>query len=339
MKRPVNLSRLSAPLVDADRRRWLLAAGGSALGLGVAHGANPQQQFPRSQGKIIVPYTPGGPTDVVARLVAQKLQETWSQPVIVDYKPGAGTTIGADFVAKSTPGAQVIGIVGSAFTINPALRKAMPYDTVKDLAGITQIASVQLAIVARPDAPFNTLAELIAYAKRSPGKLSYGTAGAGSGMHLGAELLKREGGFDMLHAPFKGSAPAYTELMGGRIDLVVDALLATTPYVKSGRMKMIATMGDRRVDGFDYPVVSETLPGFQVSGMLGLVVPRATSSSVIGKIQQDVASVLQEPDTKRRIEEQGMTVVASTPAQFDALLQSEMKRWAGVVNDAGIQLD
>ena len=154
-------------------------------------------------------------------------------------------------------------MVNSSFAVNPSLRKTLPYDTLKDLAGVTQIANLQLAIVARPDAPFNTLPELIAYAKKNPGKLTYGTPGAGSTTHLGAELLKREAGFDMLHSPFKGSAPAHTELMGGRIDLVVDPFLSVLPYVKAGRMKMIATLGDKRVPGYDYPTVAETAARLQ----------------------------------------------------------------------------
>jgi tripartite-type tricarboxylate transporter receptor subunit TctC len=331
---------LHPPLpVSPARRRLLLASGVAALGLHTSLDAHAQQDFPKSPVKIIVPFGPGGPTDTVARLIGQKLQETWNQPVIVDYKPGAGTTIGADFVAKSPPDGLVLGLVNSSFAVNPALRKNLPYDTVKDLAGVTQIANLQLAVVARPDAPFNTLPELIAYAKKNPGKLTYGTPGAGGTAHLGVELLKRDAGFDMLHAPFKGSAPAHTELMGGRIDLVVDPFLSVQPYVKAGRMKMIATMGDKRVEGFDYPTVAETLPGFQVNALLGFVAPRATPRPVVEKIQQDIARILRQPEMKKRIEEQGMTVVASTPTQFDAFVQSEMKRYARIVSDAGIQAE
>jgi tripartite-type tricarboxylate transporter receptor subunit TctC len=313
-----------------------MAGGLIAAGLGISHPAA-AQEFPKGPVKIIIPFAPGGPTDTVGRLIAQKLQEIWGQPVIIDYKPGAGTAIGADFVAKSAPDGLTFGMVNSSFAVNPSLRKSLPYDTVRDLSGITQIANLQLAIVARPDAPFNTLPELIAYAKKNPGKLTYGTPGAGSTTHLGAELLKREAGFDMLHSPFKGSAPAHTELMGGRIDIVVDPFLSILPYVKAGRMKMIATLGEKRVEGFNYPTVAETLPGFHVNALLGFVAPHATPRAVVQKIQADTEKVLRNPEMRKRIEEQGMEVVASKPEQFDAFVQSEMKRWARVIGEAGIQ--
>lgn len=321
-----------------NRRHLLISAAGlMTAGLGNSLPAAAQATFPRAPVKIIIPFAPGGPTDTVGRLIGQKLQEIWSQPVIIDYKPGAGTAIGADFVAKSAADGLTIGMVNSSFAVNPSLRKTLPYDTIKDLAGITQIANLELAIVAQPNAPFSNIAELIAYAKKNPGTLTYGTPGAGSTTHLGAELLKREAGFDMLHAPFKGSAPAHTELMGGRIDLVFDPFLSVLPYVKAGRMKLIATIGNKRVSGFDFPTVAETLPGFQVNALLGFIAPRATPAAVVQKMQRDVAAVLAQPETRKRIEEQGMSVVASTPAQFDAFVQTEMKRWAKTIAEAGIQ--
>ena len=216
-----------------------------------------------------MPFPPGGPIDTVARLIAQHLQEIWGQVVNIDYKPGAGTVIGVDYVVESPPDGLTIVMVNSSLAVNPSLRRAMPYRTPQDIAGITQIANLQLALVARPDAPFNTLAELVAYAKKNPGKLTYGTPGAGSTTQVGTELLKHETGIDMLHSPFKGSAPAHTELMGGRIDLVADPFLSVMPYVKAGRMKMIATMGEHKVSGTDYPTVAEMLPGFSVNALLG----------------------------------------------------------------------
>ena len=312
---------------------------GAALALGAATPAR-AQDFPRAPVKIIIPFPPGGPTDTVGRMLAQKLQEIWGQPVLIDYKAGAGTVIGVDFVAKSAPDGYTFGMVNSSLAVNPTLRKSMPYNTLKDISGVTQLANLQLAIVARPDAPFNTLPELIAYAKKNPGKLTYGTPGAGSTTHLGAELLKREAGFDMLHSPFKGSAPAHTELMGGRIDLVVDPFLSILSYVKAGRMKMIATMGEQRVPGYpQYPTVAEVLPGFSVSALLGFVVPSATPRVVVQKIQADTARVLANPETRKRIEELGMEIVASTPEKFDAFIQSEMKKWARVVTEAKIEAE
>ena len=298
------------------------------------------QDYPRAPVRIVVPFPPGGPTDTVARMLGQKLQESWGQPVIIDYKPGAGTVIGIDYVAKSAPDGLTIGMINSAFAVNPSLRKSMPYDTVRDLAGAVQIANLQLAIVARPDAPFSSIPELIAYGRKNPGKLTYGTPGPGSTTHLGAELLKRTAGFDMLHAPFKGSAPAHTELMGGRIDLMFDPFLSVQPFIKAGRMKLIATLGEKRVAGFEQvPTVAESIPGFNVSALLGFVVPRATPAAVVQKISADTARALASPQIRARVEELAMEVVGSKPEQFDAFIQAEMKRWARVISEAKIEAE
>ena len=316
--------------------RWLLTAA-LTCGAVAAAPASFAQDYPKSPVKIVIPFPPGGPTDTVGRLLAAKLQETWGQPVVIDYKPGAGTVIGADFVAKSAPDGLTLGMVNSSLAVNPTLRKKLPYDPTKDLAGVTQLFNMQLAIVARPDAPFNNLKELIAYAKAHPGKLNYGTPGAGSTTHLGAELLKREAGFDMQHVAMKGSAPAHTELMGGRLDLVVDPLLSVLPYVQAGRMKMIATMGDRRVAGHDFPTVAEVIPGFHVGALLGFVAPAGTPGPILQKIQADTARALATPDMKKRAEEFGLEIVGSRPEQFDAFIASEMRKWGKVVTEAKIE--
>lgn len=297
------------------------------------------QDFPKAPVKVVIPFPPGGPTDTVGRILAKNLQDAWGQPVLIDYKPGAGTVIGADFVAKSAPDGLTIGMVNSSLAVNPTLRKQLPYDTLKDLSGVTQLFDMQLAIVARPDAPFNNIAELIAYARKNPGKLNYGTPGAGSTTHLGAELLQREAGFTMQHVGMKGSAPAHTELMGGRLDLVVDPFLSILPYVKAGRMKMIATMGTQRVAGHDYPTVAEVIPGFNVGALLGFVVPAGTPKAVVRKIQVDTAKALASPEIQERAREYGLKVVASSPDQFDALIAREMQRWGKIVTEAKIQAE
>ncbi len=298
------------------------------------------QDYPKGPVKLVIPFPPGGPTDTVARMIGIKLQEIWGQPVVLDYKPGGGTVIGVDMVAKAPADGYTMVMVNSAFAVNPGLRKTMPYNTTKDLAPVTQLANLQLAIVARPDAPFNNLRELIAYAKANPGKLTYGTPGAGSTTHLGMELLKREAAIDVLHAPFKGSAPSHTELMGGRIDIAVDPFLSILQYVKAGRMKMIATMGSTRVPGYEqYPTVAEVLPNFTVSALLGFVAPAGTPRAVVNKIAADTAKVLALPDIRKRIDELGMVVVASKPEEFEAFVQSEMQRWARVSREAKIETE
>ncbi|MCS6766516.1 MAG: tripartite tricarboxylate transporter substrate binding protein [Candidatus Protistobacter heckmanni] len=322
-------------------RKFCAAALALAAAAGFWSAPAAAQDFPKNPVKIIIPFPPGGPTDTVARLIGQKLQEIWSQPVIIDYKPGGSTMIGVDYIAKSAPDGYTIGIVNSSFAVNPSLHKTMAYNTLKDLSGVTQLANLQLAIVARTDALFNNVAEMIAYAKKHPGQLTYGTPGAGSTTHLGMELLKRTAGIDILHSPFKGSAPAHTELMGGRIDLVVDPFLSILPYVQSGRMKMIATLGDKRVPGYEskYPTVSETIPGFNVNALLGFIVAAGTPRAAVAKIQADTARVLAIPEVKKRVEELGMEVVASKPEQFDAMVQADMKKWARIVTEAKITVE
>jgi tripartite-type tricarboxylate transporter receptor subunit TctC len=322
--------------------RWINLCAGLLAGTMAfaAPAATPTAEtYPTGPVKIIIPFPPGGPTDTIGRMLAQKLQETWGQPVIIDYKPGAGTVIGADYVAKSAPDGLTIGMVNSSLAVNPTLRGKLPYDTQKDLAGVTQLFDMQLALVARPDAPFNNLKELIAYARKNPGKLNYGTPGAGSTTHLGAELLKREAGFEMQHIAMKGSAPAHTELMGGRLDLVVDPFLSILPYVQAGKMKMIATLGAKRVAGHDYPTVAEVIPGFDVGALLGFVAPAGTPKPVLQKIQADTAKALASPEVKKRAQEYGLAIVGSKPEEFDAFIAREMKRWGRVVTEAHIRVD
>lgn len=298
------------------------------------------EEFPHGPVKLIVPFPPGGPTDILARHIATRLQESWGLPVLLDFKPGAGTVIGVDAVAKAPPDGQTLGMVNTSVSINPALKKSLPYDTSKDIVGVTQLASLELALVARNSAPFSTVRDLIDYAKRNPGKISYATAGAGSTTHLGAEILKREAGIDMLHVPMKGSAPAYTELMGDRIDLLIDPLFAVRPYVRAGKMKMIATLGATRARGPDpYPTIGETVRGFNVGAMLGIIAPARTPRDVVTRIQSTIALILAQPALRAQLEEQGMTVIGSTPAEFDAFIRNEMTRWQRVVIEANIQAE
>ena len=295
-------------------------------------------EFPKGTVRFIVPFPPGGPTDTLTRIVSAKLQEMWARPAIVEYKPGGNTSVGIDAVAKSAPDGHTIGMVNSAFPILPLLRKSMPYDTLRDLAGVTQLVEIELALVANPQAPFNTLGELVAYARRNPGKLNYATPGAGGTAHLTGELLKRAAGIDIVHVPYKGSAPAQTDLMGGRVELMIDPFFSALPFVRAGRMKVIATAGERRMASFEqYPAIAETYPDFQVKALLGLVVPVATARPIVNRIQADAARALQ--NERRRIEELGMQVVASRPEQFDAFVRSDQKKWAKIIEEAKIELD
>lgn len=315
-------------------RRLLLAA------LLAASGSVCAQDFPKGPVRFVVPFTAGGPTDTIARLMTIKLQEMWGQPVVIEYKPGAGTVVGVDYVAKSAADGQTVGIVVSSYSINPVLRRSMPYDTLKDLAGVTRLTSFPLGLMAHPAEPYNDLKGLVAHAKANPGKLAYATPGAGGTSHLQVELLKTIAGIDLLHVPYKGSAPAHTDVIAGRVALMSDPLFSVMPQVRAGKMKVIAVSTEKRVPGFDqFPTIAETYPGFDVVAYLGFVVPIATPRPVVQKIYADSVRAVRLPDVAARIAELGNQIVGSTPAEFDSFVAADMKKWAKVIADAKIPLE
>jgi len=298
------------------------------------------QDYPKGPVRLIVPFTAGGPTDVIARLMSQKLEAIWSQPVVVDYKPGAGTVVGVAHVAQSAPDGQTIGIVVSSYTINPVLRRSMPYDTLKDLRGVSMLTTFAIALAANPGAPFDDIKGLVEYAKNNPGKLSFATPGVGGTTHLAVELLKSIAGIDMVHVPYKGSAPAQTDVIAGRVPLMSDPLFSAMPFVRAGKLKILAVTTAKRVPGFEqFPTVAETYPGFDVLAYLGFVVPKATPEAVVKAIQSASAKALAMPDLRKRIEELGNAPVASTPEEFDRFIAADMKKWANVIKDAKIPLE
>jgi tripartite-type tricarboxylate transporter receptor subunit TctC len=298
------------------------------------------QEYPKGVVKLVIPFPPGGPTDVMGRIVAQKLQEVWGTGVIVDNKPGAGTSIGTDAVAKSAPDGQTIGMVITAYMINPSLQSKRSFDTLKDLTNVTQLVTQHVVLVANPKAPFNTVAELIAYAKKNPGKLTYASPGSGTSAHLAGELLKGEAGIDMVHVPYKGSGPAQVDLVAGRVDLMMDVYHSAKPQVEAGKLKVIALAAPQRPAGLSqYPVIAETVPGVSVTSLFGLVVPSATPRAIVNRIYTDSAKVLAMPDVRERLAGLGLEVVASTPEQFDAFVRSEIAKWAKVIKDNNIKAD
>ena len=298
------------------------------------------QDFPKGAVRLIVPFPPGGPTDIVGRIMAQKLGEVWNSSVIVENKPGAGTSIGTDVVAKSVPDGQTIGMVITAYMINPSLQAKLPFDTLKDLTNVTQLVTQHVVLVANPSAPFNTVAELIAYAKKNPGKLTYASPGTGTSAHLAGELLKNEAGIDMVHAPYKGSGPAQTDLVAGRVDLMMDVYHSAKPQVEAGKLKVIALAAPKRPAGLaQFPVIAATVPAVSVTSLFGLVVPAATPRPVVNRIYADSARVLAMPEVRERLAGLGLEVVGSTPEQFDAFVRSEIAKWAKVVKDNNIKAD
>jgi tripartite-type tricarboxylate transporter receptor subunit TctC len=299
------------------------------------------QNYPKGVVKWIVPFPPGGPTDVVGRIVAQQLQEVWGQPVLVENRPGAGTMIGTDAVAKSAPDGQTIGMVITAYMINPTLSAAtIPYDTLRDLAHVTQLVTQHLVLVANAKVPFNTVREMIAHAKANPGKLTYASPGTGTSAHLAGELLKNEAGIDMVHAPYKGSGPAKTDLVAGRVDVMFDVYHSAKPLADEGKLKIIALTSDYQPANIKgYPLVSDAVPGFNVTSLFGLVVRAGTPRPIIDKIQADTARILNKPDVKARLEGMGLEVVGSTPEQFGSFVRAEMAKWANVIKAGNIKVD
>ena len=299
-----------------------------------------QAPFPSKPVTIIVPNAPGGAIDILARLLERQLAETWKQPVVVVYKAGAGTVIGTDFVAKSPPDGHTIGLVVTSHVINPSLRKNMPFDTLKDLAGVSMLATSPIVLTAANTLPANNLKELIALAKSRPGKLSYASPGSGSSMHLGAELLKNTAGLYILHTPYKGSGGAYPDVIAGRVDLLVDPLFSSLPHIKAGMLKPIAIMSPKRSPiAPNLPTFAETLPGFSVESVFGAVLPSGTPRDVVNRVSTDINKVIQSEETRKRMAEIGLTPIGNKPEEFDAFIKTEIAKWAKVVKASGATAD
>jgi len=298
------------------------------------------QQFPNKAVRLMVPFPPGGATDIIGRLVAAKMQEVWGQPVVVENKPGAGTVVGTDYVAKSAPDGHTLGMVVTAYVINPSLRKNLPYDTLKDLAPVTHVSVQHLVMAAHPSLAANSIAELIALAKRNPGKLAYATPGSGTAMHLSVELLKTTAGIDLVHVPYKGGTPAQQDVVAGHVPILMDVLYAVTPLIKSGKIKVLALLSPRRApESPEYPAVAETVPGVSALSIVGIVAPGAAPRELVRKISADIARAVKSSDLTERMKQQGMEPVGSTPEQFDALIRSEIEKWAKVVKLSGAKVD
>jgi tripartite-type tricarboxylate transporter receptor subunit TctC len=298
------------------------------------------QTYPTRPVRVMVPFPPGGATDIVGRLVVAKMQEVWGQPVVIENKPGAGTVVGTEYVAKSAPDGYTLGFVVTAYVINPSLRSDLPYDTLKDLTGVTQVSVQHLVMAAYPGFPANSIPELIALAKKEPGKLAYATPGSGTAMHLSVELLKTATGIDIVHVPYKGGAPAQQDVMAGRVPILMDVLYAVQPLIKSGKIKVLALLSPKRdLDAPEYPVVSESVPGVSALSLVGIVAPAATPKDLVARISADIAKAVKSSDLTERMKQQGMEPIGSTPEQFDALIRSEIEKWAKVVKLSGAKAD
>lgn len=300
------------------------------------------QEFPERTVRIVVPYPPGGFNDTLARVVGERLSKTWNQPVVVENRPGGNTTLGNNLVAKSPPDGYTILITPLPFSALPGLYgPQLPYDALKDFSPLVLAGNTQNVLTVRNDLPVNNVGELLDYARKNPGKLNYGSTGSGSSNHLSMELLMRMTDTKMTHIPYKGSAPATMAILAGEIDVLFDNIPNSLPQLKAGKMKAIAVTGTQRSVLFpSIPTVAESgVPGYEVNVWFGMQLPGGTPNPLVERMNRDIVRVLKEPDITKRFREQGVEVIASSPAAFSQLVQSEVVKWTQVIRDANIKVE
>lgn len=295
--------------------------------------------YPSRVVRIVAPQAAGSGIDVYTRAIAQKLSETWGQQVIVENRPGANGILGVEAVAKTEPdGYTIVAGFTSVLAINPHVYKSLPYDPLKSLAPVMQTVTNGMSLVVHPNLPVHSVKDLVALAKSRPGTLMYGSNGIGNVTHLAGELLGLEAGLKMVHVPYKGATPAITELIGGQVAFLFATTADIASYVRSGRLRLLATCGEKRASVFpDAPTIVESgLPGMVVTGWGGFLAPAGTPRDIIEKIQRDTARHLQGPELRERLNSVGSDPAVSTPDQFTAFIRSEIEKWGRVVKQAGI---
>jgi len=309
-----------------------------AAALACTHAA--AQGYPTKPIRFVVPFAPGGTTDILARMIAQRLAEPIGQSVVVDNRPGANGAVGSELVAKSPPDGHtlIMGYLGS-LAIAPNLYAKLPYDAVRDFAPITLAASTTQAIVSHPSLPARNARELLVLARARPGQITYASAGIGSPSHLAGELLKAMAKIDMVHVPYKGSGAALADLLGGHVALSFGGLAAAAPQVKAGRLRVIAVANAKRSNAMpDVQTVAEAgLPGYEVPSWFGVLAPAGTPREVISRLHAEITKIMQSADVKERLAADGAEVVANTPEQFSAYIRAEITKWGKVIREAGIR--
>ena len=313
-------------------RRHALTALAATLALAAAP-ALAQDAWPNKPVRLVVPFAPGGSTDVIARMLGQKLSTLWGQTVVVENRAGAGGNVGADVVAKSAADGYTLLMASGSITINPHIYKKMPFDTQKDLAPITNVASGPMLVVVPESSAIKSVKELIALAKAKPGSVNFGSAGVGSQVHLASENFADAAGIEIVHVPYRGESLAFTDLIGGQVQMMVGNYAAASALLGHGRLRALAVTGkSRMVQMPDLPTVAESgLPGFENTGWFGLLAPAGTPEAILAKVQRDTARVLGETEMKARLYVQGMTPVANSTADFVRQMDGESARWAQVV--------
>ncbi len=316
--------------------RAVLAAAAALACLGATHALG--QNYPSKVVRIIVPFTPGGGNDVYARAIAPKLQERFGQPVIVENKPGAAGNIGADFVARSAPDGHTLLVAQNGLAMAPWITKNLPFDVEKDFAPVGISLTLPLGVVVNPDLPINSIADLVAYARTNPDKLSYAIPGFGTPQHLFTELLLSMTGTRMVAVPYKGAAGMVGDLMGGQVHVLFGALNSLLPHIKSGKIRAIGVGERERLPYLkDVPTVAETLSGYEAGFWFGLFAPAGTPEAIVKKISEEVRAAVTAPDVVPRLQAVGFEIKPGTPAEMRATLKTELEKWRKVVNEAGIK--
>lgn len=312
--------------------RNLCAVTLTAIALAVAP-AGIAQPFPSKPIRLISPYAPGGANDIVCRVLAEKLADSLGQPVLVDNKPGAGSMVGSQILVKAPADGYTIMMADIAHGANPSLRKKMPYDTLNDFAPVVLVAELPSVLLAHPSVPANSVAELVDYARKNPGKLNYSSSGFGSGNHLSAETFKSELGLDIVHVPYQGGGEAMNALLSGQVQILFITLPASLPHIKAGKVKALAQTGAKRMSLLpDVPTVAETVqPGFDISLWIGVVAPAGTPQPVVERLNAEFNKVLAIPAVAERIGALGANIVGGSSPQFDAYIRKELQRWAKTI--------
>ena len=297
--------------------------------------------YPSKPVRLIVPFAPGGSNDIMARITAQKLTESFGQQVIVDNRAGASGIVGTEIAAKAPPDGYTVLMMSLTLTVNPSLYKKLPYDTVKDLAPVTLVASAPLMLVVHPSIPAKSVNEFIAFAKANPGKLNFGSGGAGATPHLAGEMLKMMARLQMTHVPYKGGGPALADLIGGQIQVMLENLPSTLPHVKAGRLRALALTGLNRSPLVpDLPTLDEAgLKGYEIVGWNGLFVPSGTPQNIIAYLHGLTVKMLAQAEVKERLATLGAEGVGNTPDEFRAFVKAEIVKWARVVKEAGLKVE
>lgn len=328
--------------MSPSRRPSVFAAATLVLAAPVAHAqrAGPEG-FPNRPIRMLIPYTPGGPTDVVGRLLAQRLQETLGQQFVIDNRAGGSGAIATEIVARANPDGytMLMATPGQLVTL-PLLVKKVPFDPIADFAPIARLIESPQVLFAHPKLPANTVGELIAYAKKRPGAITYASVATGGTGHLGMELLKQRTGIDMLHVPYKGGAPALVDLISGQVQLLFVSLPGAQVHVKAGRVKILATGARKRTAAIpDVPTISETIPGYDLLTWYGMYYPKRVSTDIVMRMHAELVKVLAIPEIARSFDTLGIEPAPSTPAELDTYMRAETERWRKVIATAGIRLE